>query len=138
MHYNYRDYSLFTVLTGAALSTPVEDIKRRCSDAQLDTEIPTKDLHILAGCFDNYEDFLHKLGLSPAQCKDIKAKEYLNDSQSAMREALRLWHARNPGAATFRELLQITRKLKKEIVVDNICRYICKDNPLLSSEAMLQ
>ncbi len=131
----YRDYSLFTVPTDAALSTLVEDIKRRCSDAQLDTEIPTKDLHILAGCFDNYEDFLDKLGLSPSQCKDIKAKEYQNNSQSAMREALRLWRARNPGAATFRELLRITLILRnKEIVTDNICRYICKDkdNPLLS------
>ncbi|XP_064400612.1 uncharacterized protein LOC135346797 [Halichondria panicea] len=58
----------------------IENIKRRCrvSDYQLDTEIPTKDLHILAGCFDNYEDFLDMLLLSPSECKDMKVKEYLS------------------------------------------------------------
>ena len=63
--------SLFTVLTinynsGGAIG--IENIKSRCrvSDYQLDTEIPTKDLHILAECFDNYKDFLDKLLLSPS------------------------------------------------------------------------
>ncbi len=109
----------------------MEDIKRRykVSDAQLDTEILTEDLHILAGCFDNYDDFLDKLLLSPAECKDIKVKEFLNDSQSAMREALRLWQNNNPITATFRTLLAVTLKLKKDIVADNICRYIRENIP---------
>ena len=78
--------------------------------------------------------------LSPSQCKDMKVKEYLDNSQSAMREALRLWHTRNPRAATFRALLEITLKLsheyarnidseRKKIVAGNICHYIRENIP---------
>ncbi len=73
--------------------------------------------------------------LSPSECKDMKVKEYLNNSQSAMREALRLWHTRNPRAATFRALLEITLKLNKEIVADNICHYIRENIPSQKHES---
>ncbi len=109
----------------------VTDPKRRCrvSEYQLDTEIPTDDLHTLAGCFDNYALFLDKLLPISAEHQDMKSIQIQYGHQSAMRETLKLWQKHNPGAATFRALLQITQKLKKETVTENIYNYIHEHIP---------
>ena len=114
------------VNTGAKYHT-IEDLIKQTgvSDAQLDTEIPERELHILAGCFDNYNDYTDKLGLTPAEQADVRRTELLENSRrSAIREMLRLWRAPNPGAATFRLLLHIVISLRKHKVVENICEFI--------------
>ena len=104
--------------------------KTQVNDIQLDTEIIEHDLYVLAGCFDNYNDYLPKLGLTPAEQADVRRVEFLERShQSAMREALRLWRKQNPSAATFRTLLTIVTSLQKKHVAENIRTYIVEHIP---------
>ena len=97
---------------------------------QLDREITEYDLHSLAGCFDNYNNYLTKLGLTKAEQIDVRRVEFLERShQSAMREALRLWRKPDPNAATFRALLGIVLRLGKQQVAQDICKYINDNVP---------
>ena len=104
----------------------IEVLKKRTgiNDTQLDTEIIIHDLHILAGCFDNYKDYLDKLRLTRAECADVKSVEYREGHQSAMREALRYWVSKNHGAATYRALLELTIQLKKVTAAKSLGEYI--------------
>ena len=82
----------------------VSDLVRRTgvSETQLDTVIIEHDLYNLAGCFDNVDTYLDKLGLSPPQHSDIKDLAVRRGTQAGMCEALRLWRRPNPYRATFR------------------------------------
>ena len=57
----------------------IDDLKRRTgvSDAQLDTEVIDHDLPILAGCFDNYNDYVDVLGLKAHERADARRTELL-------------------------------------------------------------
>ena len=96
------------------------------NDALLDSEAIEHDLYNLAGCFDNYNDYLDKLGLTPAEQSDVRRVEFLEKShQSAMREALRLWRKLRPDLATFRALLNIVLSMNgKWETAQNICKFI--------------
>ena len=83
------------------------------TDQQLDTIISENDILGLAASFDNYEHYLVKLGLSPAQRVRVSNIGSWKGNQSAMAEALTLWQQRNPYAATYRALLKIVLELKK-------------------------
>ena len=93
-------------------------LKRRTgvSDTQLDTEVIEHDTHILAGCFDNLENYLDQLRLNPGQQTDIHDLAVRRDIQTAMAKALKLWRAPNPLVATFRALLIILLDLKRGCV----------------------
>ena len=82
----------------------VSDLVRRTgvSETKLDTEIIENDLYNLAGCFDNVDTYLDKLGLIPPQHSDIKDLAVRRGTQVGMCEALRLWRQPNPYQATFR------------------------------------
>ena len=82
----------------------VSDLVRRTgvSESKLDTEIIERDLYNLAGCFDNVDTYLDKLGLLPPQHSDIKDLAIRRGTQAGMCEALRLWRRPNPYQATFR------------------------------------
>ena len=114
------------VNTGAKYHTIEELIKQTgISDAQLDTEIPERDLHILAGCFDNFDDYMDKLELIPPERTDVRRIESKQNScQSAIREMLRFWRTSNPDAATFRSLLHVVISLRKHKVAEDICKFI--------------
>ena len=96
------------------------------NDAQLDSEVIEQDLYNLAGCFDNYSDYLDKLGLTPAEKSDVRREEHLENScQSAIREALRLWRKPQPDLATFRALLNIVLSMSnKRKIAEDICIFI--------------
>ena len=97
---------------------------------QLDREIIEHDLHSLAGCFDNYKDYLTKLRLTEAEQADVRREEFLEDSrQSAVRKALSLWRKSDPYAATFRALLEVVLSLSKHQVAEDICKYISDNVP---------
>ena len=101
--------------------------------SQLDQEIPREDLHIIAGCFDNYNVYLDKLGLDPGQCADIAKTELVEKcNQSAMREALRCWIKTDPSVATFRTLLEIVFSLGRHDVAHLLCKYIVETIPCVS------
>ena len=100
--------------------------------SQLDQEIPREDLHIIAGCFDNYNVYLDKLGLDPGQCADIAKTGLVENYRSAMREALRCWIKADPSVATFRTLLEIVLSLGKHDVAHLLCKYIVETIPCVS------
>ena len=106
----------------------IDVLKRRTgvSDAQLDTEVIDHDLPILAGCFDNYNDYVDMLGLKAHERADVWRAELLENShQAAMREVLRRWRTPNPVAATYRALLNAVIRLPgKQRIAEDICRFI--------------
>lgn len=108
--------------------TAIEVLKKKfkVTDAQLDTEIIEQDLYKLAGCFDNYNDYLDKLELTPAEQCDVQEVEQREKShQSAMREALKRWKKPNPYHAKYRVLLNIVLSMNnKWDTARNICMFI--------------
>ena len=108
----------------------IEDLQKECgcSDVQLNANIG-EYFHNIANCFDFLENYLHKLGLSPAQQTDIYDLAYRRNIQIAMAEALRLWWQRNPLTATFRRLLHILLDLKRGDVAVRVCKYITENVP---------
>ncbi len=106
----------------------IEDLKRRngISDFLLDSEIDEKDLHSLAGCFDNVEDYLDVLKLTEGQQTDVKDIVFHKKStQSGMTKALKLWRQPNPPIATYRNLLLLLLELKKGDVACKCCNLLC-------------
>ena len=103
MHYQYTGLSL-------------EDLKEetKVTDEQLDTAVEEADLPELAACFDNTEDYVEKLQLSPGQQTDVlRTQTSLNSTQAGMKVALKYWRNRNPVEATFRAFLLILLSLLK-------------------------
>ena len=73
------------ILYSHAGGLTIDGLKRRTgvSDAQLDTEIIDPDLPILAGCFDNYNDYVDVLGPKAHECADVRRTELLENSHLA-------------------------------------------------------
>ena len=93
-----------------------------------DSTIEEVDLPDLAGCFDNTDDYVERLGLSPAQQTDVnevKAKTVLNRTQAGMKLALKYWVQRLRDSATYRVLLAILLSLiDKGDVAVRVCKYL--------------
>ncbi len=55
----------------------VEELKRgmELTDQQLDTQVEERDLPEVSACFDNTDDYLEKLELSPGQQTDVSESE---------------------------------------------------------------
>ena len=108
----------------------IDELKRRTgvSDAQLDTEVIGHDLPILAGCFDDYNDYVDVLGLKHAEYSDVRSvqlQQVQGGHQAAMREVLRNWRTPNPAAATYRALLNAVIRLPgKQRIAEDICKFI--------------
>ena len=96
----------------------------RVSDEQLDTAVEEADLPELAACFDNTEDYVEKLQLSPGQQTDVRTQTFVNGTQAGMKVALKYWRNRNPVEATFRALLLILLSLLKGNVTVRVCQYL--------------
>ena len=95
------------------------------TDKQLDTAVEEADLPELAACFDNTEDYVEKLQLSPGQQTDVlRTQTSLNSTQAGMKVALKYWRNRNPVEATFRALLLILLSLLKGDTVVRVCKYL--------------
>ena len=96
------------------------------TNKQLDAKIEEADLPDLAACFDNTEDYVEKLGLSPGQQTDVmRTQASLNSTQAGMKVALKYWRGRHPVEATFRALLLILLSLLKGNVAVQVCKCIC-------------
>ena len=111
------------------LELSIELLRRetKVTDDQLDSRVEEADLPEVAACFDNTEDYVEKLGLSPGQQTDVsevKAKTLLNRTQAGMKVALKYWRNRNPIEATFRALLLILLFLLKGDIAVRVCKYL--------------
>ena len=96
------------------------------TDEQLNTRIEETDLPELAACFENTEDYVEKLGLSPPQQNDIKVHSYLNNTEAGVKLALKCWIDRNLNSATYRNLLAILCSLNKGDTIVRVCKHLSR------------
>ena len=80
------------------------------------------DLHWVAACFDDTEDCVENLGLTPGQQTDVRTQVFVNGTQAGMWVALKHWRNRNPVESTFRALLLILLSLHKVDVAFQVCK----------------
>ena len=88
----------------------VGDVKKDTgvTDAQLDKEIEERDIHIIAGYFENVpKAILKPLNLLPADRGDVNRTANQEGIQAGMAHALSVWRKVNPAKATFRNLIII-------------------------------
>ncbi len=109
---------------GGPRTVTIEELKERTkvTDSQLDTEIKETDMIVLAAHFDGVETYPVQLGLRPAEQSDIRIAQLANGTEAAMDKALRLWRQHNPGAATYRALVMIVLRMRKEELAFKICQ----------------
>ena len=115
------------MFANADLTISVLKKEFKVNDCQLDSNINEIELPELAACFDNTDDYLEKLELSPGQQTDVseeKAKTRLNRTQAGMKLALRYWLNKKQLQATFRALLLILLSLLKGDVAVQVCKYL--------------
>ncbi len=113
--------------THAELTIDDLKIEMKLTDEQLNTAIKEPDLPEVSACFDNTDDYLEKLELSPGQKTDVsevKAKTRLNRTQAGMKLALEYWLNKNQLQATFQALLLILLSLLKGDVAVRVCEYL--------------
>ncbi len=106
----------------------IEELKERTkvTDSQLNMEIKEADMWDLAAQFDDVETYPDKLGLNPAEQKDVKYALFLNGMQTAMCHTLKVWRQHNPGAATYRALVDIVLDMGMEALATYICQSATK------------
>ncbi|XP_064392770.1 uncharacterized protein LOC135340370 isoform X3 [Halichondria panicea] len=106
--------------------------KYQLTNSQVNHEILQKDVPYLAAWFDNVELYVDAMELSPSEQSDVLMKK-LDSNHLAMIKCLNIWKRRKLSQATFRALLEMLVKLKKEAIADDICQYI-KEIPTTSVE----
>ena len=94
------------------------------TEDQLETHVEEADLHELAACFDNTEDYVEKIELSPGQQTDVRTQAFVNGTNTGMKLALKYWKSRNALVATFRVLLLVVLSLLKGDVAVRVCKYL--------------
>ncbi len=97
------------------------------TDAQLDNELVTRNLQVLARCFGNFRAYLDILELTDGNQATVVAAAREEDNDGAMREALKLWIKRNPGAATYRALVNILLQLGKGDEARKVCFHVVRE-----------
>ena len=124
-------YNILIIDTSRAADSDVAELKRECgvSDEQLNTKIREEHLHDLAGCFDQLETYLDRLGLNPAQQTDIQDLAAQRGIQIAMAQALKLWRQPKPWLATYGALVKTLLDLRRGDVADRVCQYIKQEIP---------
>ena len=116
---------LFTQ-TFFATGLSIEMLKNetRVTDEQIDAQVEEADLPELSRYFDNTEDYVERLELSPGEQTDVRTKAFVNGTHTGIKLALRLWKNKNPLKATFRALLLILLSLLKGDVAVQVCKYL--------------
>ena len=105
----------------------IEELKdhTKVTDSQLDNEIEEADMILLAVHFDNVETLSVQLRLTPADRQDVKEAKSQYDTQTAVDKALRLWRKANPGAATYRALVEIVLRMgvNGTAIAEEVCKF---------------
>ncbi len=97
----------------------------------LNNKIETTEFIILATNFDSLEMFMQPLGLLPAQQADVKNRQFLNGTRTAIMECLSLWKQRNPAAATYRSLVKLLLRMRRDDIASQVYKH-CLDNSKLT------
>ncbi len=91
---------------------------------QLSSEISNSDFPYLTEYFDGVAIYSKSMGLTPAEQADVNVLYHREGTQVAMTKCFTLWKTHNPYAATYRALLELLLKLKKEKIADEICQHV--------------
>ena len=89
----------------------------------LNNEIETTEFIHLAAYFDNVIMYSLALGLTPAQQADVRQIKVLEDTQTAMMQCLSLWQRSNPAAATYRALIKLLQKMRKNEIANKVFKH---------------
>ncbi len=100
------------------------------TDKQLDSEI--EEIIFLAEYFDGVEIYSNAMGLTRAEQADVNELFHKRGTQVAMTECLTIWKQHNPYAATYRALLELLLRLRKEKIADEICQHLTQCECILS------
>ena len=106
----------------------IEELKDRTNvtDSQLDTEIEERGMILLAAHFKvKIETLSVQLELTPADQQDVEDVAFLSGTQTAVDKALRLWRKANPGAATYRALVEIVLRMgvNGTAIAEEVCKF---------------
>ncbi len=93
--------------------------KYQITTFQVDCEIQQKDIPYLALHFDNVNLYVDVMELTPGEQMDVNRAD---TNQLAMIKCLKLWKGKNPAQATFRALLEMLVKLKKEEIASQVLK----------------
>ena len=106
----------------------IEELKayKKVTDSQLDTEIEEEDMILLAAYFNNVELLCVQLHLTPADKQDAQNRASQFDIQTGVDKALRLWRKPNPGAATYRALVEIALRMgvNGTAFAEKVCEFL--------------
>ena len=98
--------------------------KTKVTDKLLDMTVKNIELLDLAACFENTEDYVDSLDLSPGQQTDVRTRAFVHGTLAGMNLALKYWRERNPFASTYRALVQILLSMEKGDVAVHVCNYL--------------
>ncbi len=91
--------------------------------AQVDSKIRQKDISYLAVYFDNVEHYVDAMELTSGEKNDVKK---CADHREAMIKCLNIWIRKKCSQVTFRILLDMLVKLKKEEIASKVCQYLVR------------
>ncbi|XP_064389835.1 uncharacterized protein LOC135337779 isoform X2 [Halichondria panicea] len=100
-------------------------MKQYClTDEQLNSKIKHSNFPFLAKYFDGVTIYSNALGLTTAEQTDVNVLYQREGTQVAMIKCLSCWNQNNPYAATYKALLNLLLKLRKERIADEICQHL--------------
>ncbi len=91
--------------------------------SQVNREIQQEDVPCLAAYFDNVEFYVDAMNLTTSEQSDVRLKR-IESNHLAMIKCLNIWKNKKLSQATFRALLEMLVKLRKEAIADEVCQYL--------------
>ncbi len=88
----------------------------------LKNEIEETELGFLAIHFDNVENYMQLLGLSPPEQTDVK-NLVIHGTHTAMIKCLSLWRRRDPAGATYRVLVKLLQDMRKYDIASQVWKH---------------
>ena len=82
------------------------------------------EITFLAEYFYGVKIYSNAMGLTRAEQADVNELFHKRGTQVAMTECLTVWKQHNPYAATYRALLELLLRLRKEKIADEICQHL--------------
>ncbi len=73
--------------------------------------------------FDNVEFYVDAMNLTTSEQSDVRLKR-IESNHLAMIKCLNIWKSKKLSQATFRALLEMLVKLKKQAIADEVCQYL--------------
>ncbi len=115
-----------SIIIGPANRVTLQDLVSRYSltDQQLDSEIVDSDIPYMTEYFDGVKIYSRAMGLTPAEQADVNKLYCYEGTQVAMTECLILWKRHDPSGATYKALLELLLRLRKDKIADDICQHL--------------